>query len=133
METFLVFDEAKTAFIYGCPVASTVLCSAFVEHWLSSKLHALGYSKEAHGGLSSIVQCCRKNGLLPEQLIQRVDKLRKIRNPFVHLKSFEHQHNVVNRMLEFQMMPHDMAEADARDSLATMYTIATCRFGVRDI
>jgi hypothetical protein len=128
LETFYVFEEAKSSFVYGCFVASTVLSASFVEHWLGAHLYQRGYSKEAERGLAAMIDCCRKNDLLNHTLLKRIDRLRLIRNPFVHLKSFEHPHGVGQRMLRGRSHPEAVLEADAKESLTTMYTVAVHAF-----
>ncbi len=123
-ETFYVFDEAKSSYVYGCFVATTILCGAFIEHWLAGQLQDFGFRKEARGGLAAIVSCCKKNGFLNELILKRVDRLRAIRNPFVHLKEFEHQQTIGQRTLGTGRHPFAVMEDDARDSLVTMYAVA---------
>jgi hypothetical protein len=130
-ETFYVFSEAKSAFVYGCFVSTTVLCAAFVEHWLGSQLSNRGFSKEAERGLASMIDCCRKNNLLNSAILDRVERLRLIRNPFVHLKSFEHPHTIAQRSVRERRHPFSIMEADAKDSLITMYTVATNKMSAR--
>jgi hypothetical protein len=124
-ETFYVFSEAKSAFVYGCFVSTTVLCAAFVEHWLGAQLSNRGFSKEAERGLASMIECCRKNNFLDATISDRVERLRLIRNPFVHLKSFEHPHTIGQRIMRELRDPFSIMEADAKESLITMYTVAT--------
>lgn len=124
LETHVVFQEAKSAFVYGCFVSSTVLAAAFVEHWLGVRLSDKGYSKDVARGISSMVTCCRKHSLLNPELIKRIDRLRQIRNPFVHLKSFDHPHNLSQRTFAVQSHPAEVLERDAKESLITMYTLA---------
>ena len=128
METFYVFEEAKSSFVYGCFVASTVLSAAFVEHWLVARISQKGFSKEAERGLSAIIECCRKNNLLNPALLARVDRLRLIRNPFTHLKSFDHPHGLGQRSLRGRSHPETVLESDAKESLTTMYTVAAHAF-----
>jgi hypothetical protein len=98
-ETFYVFDEAKSCFVYGCFVATTVLCAAFVEHWLVGHLGTIGFAKEAERGLASMLGCCRKHDFLDPLILNRIERLRMIRNPFMHLKAFDHPHTIGQRTL----------------------------------
>jgi hypothetical protein len=123
LESLLVFQEAKNCFIYGQPVASIVLASAFVEHWLGDIIGAKGFQSEATMGLDAITKCCTKNAVLPQAIIDRIDNLRRIRNPFVHIKAFEHPHGIVQRMRRTNTHPTSILEADARDALITMYSV----------
>lgn len=124
LETFYVFEEAKSSFVYGCFVASAVLSAAFVEHWLGARLSQKGFAKEAERGLAAVVECCRNNNLLNPALVDRIDRLRLIRNPFVHLKSFDHAHTLGRRISKLRSHPEKLLEEDAKESLITMYTVA---------
>lgn len=119
-----VFQEAKDCFIYGQYVATVVLAASFSEHWLGGILVARGAQKVAAQGLAAIVEHCRENDLLPAVLCGKVDTLRKIRNPFVHLKSFDHPHGLGQRMLKQRTHPDSILENDAREALVAMYSVA---------
>jgi len=127
-ETFYVFDEAKSSFVYGCFVATTVLCAAFVEHWLAGQLVDIGFAKEAGRGLASMLDCCRKHDFLNSPVLIRIERLRTIRTPFLHLKQFDHPHTIGQRTLRDRRHPFSVMEEDAKESLITMYAVATSRF-----
>lgn len=128
LETAFVFMEAKNAFIYGCFVSCTMMAAAFVEHWLASRLRGRGYKKSADGGLRAIIECCRENALIADALLLRVDRLRQIRNPFAHLKDYDHPHGLNRRIMSARTDPETLLEQDAKDSLTTMYSIAIYTF-----
>jgi len=124
LESMRVFQEAKDCFVYGQYVATVVLASAFAEHWLGGLLQASGHEKVATQGLAAIVAHYRERGALPPILCEQLDTLRRIRNPFVHLKDFDHPHNLGQRMLKRQTHPDSILEADAKLALTTMYSVA---------
>src|SRR5205823_463759 len=100
-----VFTEAKDSFIYGNFVAAVVLAASFVEHWFVSSLAARGFQKESSSGLASCIKLARKRKLVDPMLPDRVDHLRLIRNPFVHLKSFNHPHSIGQRSFVQRSFP----------------------------
>ena len=124
LESMKVFQEAKDCYVYGQYVATVVLSASFVEHWLGGILVARGSQKVSSQGLAAIVEHCRENDLLPAILCDKVDALRKIRNPFVHLKSFDHPQGLGQRMLKQRAHPDAILEADAKESLVAMYSVA---------
>jgi hypothetical protein len=124
-ETVYVFNEAKMAFINGEFIATLLLVSAFVEHWLGIYIESKGFHKEAQKGLAVIIACARTNKLVHSALLDKADHLREIRNPFVHLKPFSHKDRVMHRALEMRDDPFSIMERDAKESLSIMYTIAT--------
>jgi hypothetical protein len=124
LESMRVFQEAKDCFVYGQFVATLVLAASFMEHWLGGILSAAGQSKVAGQGLKAIVAHCRECKIIPTVLCDKIDALRLSRNPFVHLKPFNHPHSLGQRMLARRMHPDSILEADAKDALAAMYSVA---------
>jgi hypothetical protein len=124
LESMRVFQEAKDCFVYGQFVATLVLAASFVEHWLGGVLRASAQPKVAGQGLKAIVAHCREADVIPASLCDKVDALRLSRNPFVHLKPFDHPHSLGQRMLARRMHPDSILEADARDALVAMYSVA---------
>jgi hypothetical protein len=124
LESFRVFQEAKDCFVYGHFVATMVLAASFVEHWLAGLISAQGQKKIAGKGLAAIIDHCRDNQLLPSVVCDKVDSLRQKRNPFVHLKAFDHPHGLGQRMLSLRAHPDVVLEADAKDALVAMYSVA---------
>lgn len=122
-ETVLIFREAKDCYIAGQPVAALVLAAGFLEHWMAGFLDSRGYTAEARRGLAACVETARKNQLLPESVLQKLDTLRAQRNPFVHLKPMDHPHNVHWRMFRTQSPADELLDHDARQALSLMFTI----------
>lgn len=129
METSYVFGEAKSAYVYGHFVATVVLAAAFVEHWFAAKLDSLGYGKDADQGLARAVEVARVNNLVDPKVLDRIDHLRLIRNPFVHLKPFDHKYNLAQRIFRKRANPDDLLPNDAQDAILTMYEVAVYAFG----
>jgi len=124
-EAFHVFEEARLAFINGEFVATLLLANAFLEQWLGNVLASEGHAKEAQQGLAVILRCMEEMGLLHEFISNTADRLRKIRNPFVHLKSFDHEHRLTQRVLREQIDPCSLLEEDARNAISLMLHVAT--------
>lgn len=125
MQSYKVFQEAKDCFVYGQYVATIVLSAAFVEHWLAGLLQASADSRAvSKAGLEAIVKYCRANELLPAVICDKVDHVRKVRNPFVHLKSGDHEHALGPRMMRQGLDPDAILEADAKGALIAMYSVA---------
>src|SRR5690606_29033907 len=102
--------------------------ASFVEHWISANLVNLGYEKQADHGLAASVKCARKNKLIHTAILDKVDHLRLIRNPFIHLKEFNHKHKIDRRSWDARQHPYVTLEQDAKDALVVMYTVATHAF-----
>jgi len=129
LETALIFEEAKSSFVYGNYVAAIVLAAAFVEHWFVASLNSRGYHKEASQGLAAAISCARSNDLVDQSILDKADHLRLIRNPFAHLKSIDHEHIIAQRMAKSrQFQISELLEADAKEALQAMYGVATYAF-----
>ena len=128
LDTYYIFEDAKSCYIYGQFVATVVLSTSFIEHWFAAKLHGKGHHKQAQGGLAASVQCAREKNLVAAALLDRVDRLRLIRNPFAHLKSMDHEHSLGARSVSRRQHPDEIIEADAKEALALMYAIALYAF-----
>ena len=124
LESHLVFSEAKNSFIYGQYVASIVLAASFIEHWLGVLVAQAGFEKEQRKGLAAIIKCARENGILHSALCNKAEYVRKIRNPFVHLKSFDHPDTIAQRAFVENSGPFELLEPDAKNALVAMYSVA---------
>ena len=127
-ETLALFYEVKATFISGYFVGTIVLATAFIEHWISSNLSTIGYRKEASQGLVACMACARKNDLIPLILLNKIEQLRIIRNPFIHLKPFKHEHKIIHRASKSRKRPIDLLESDAQESLRLAYAVALYSF-----
>jgi len=98
LETGLVFEEAKASFVYGNFIGAIVLAASFLDHWFTASLGQRGYHREACQGLAAAIKCARVNNLADPLILDKADRLRAIRNPFVHLKSFDRPHTLGQKM-----------------------------------
>jgi hypothetical protein len=128
-ETVYVFSEAKMAFINGEFISSILLAQAFIERKLQIHYKSFGLEKVAKRGLKSIIDYARKNNLLNSYLIDKIDSLRKKRNPFLHIKPYDYEFNLSQRIFndlknsKTFRQPIEILEADAKDAISLMYTI----------
>lgn len=122
-ETMLVFREARDCYVAGHLIGALVLASAFIEHWMSGFIAARGFEADSKRGLAACTDCARKNLLLPDAVLNKLDRLRVVRNPFVHLKPFDHEHIISRRMLSTRTAPEELMDRDAKDAISLMYTI----------
>jgi hypothetical protein len=129
LETSLVFEEAKASFVYENFVAAIVLAASFIEHWFIASLSNRGYEREASHGLAAAIKCARVRGLVDPVILDKADRLRLIRNPFVHLKEYDHQHTIGQRMAKTRTYDiRALLESDAKEALIAMYGVAAYAF-----
>ncbi|WJJ96582.1 hypothetical protein [Algibacter luteus] len=128
-ETVYVFGEAKMAFVNGEFISTILLSQAFIERKLQLHYQSLGLDIIAKRGLKAIVTHAKKNNILHEYLIERIDVLRKRRNPFSHVKPTDHEFNLTQRMMtdlksdKRYRQPFEIMTDDAKEAISLMYTI----------
>lgn len=88
------------------------------------------YTKEASQGLAAAINCARRNNLVDPIILDKADRLRLIRNPFVHLKEFDNKHGLGQRMAASRNFDfRALLEKDAQEALIAMYGVAAHAFG----
>jgi hypothetical protein len=122
-ETWHTFTEARDAFLNGLYVGTLLLTQAFIEHRLQMFLHQLG-DPAAKRGLSAVVN--RLKEVRPEYafLLDKVNSMRRLRNPFAHLKPMGHADSITQQSVRNQMPSGRLLYLKAKESIALMNTVA---------
>lgn len=123
METVFILREAGWAYINGAFISTIMLSQAFIERRLHDLMLEKGFESEAKHGARSIIRFCRKHQLVSDYLLDKFDRLRRIRNPFVHVKSSDHPFSLDQRIFTEKIQPNDLIENDAKEALSLMYTL----------
>ena len=123
-ETLLVFTEARDAFVNGLYVGTIMLAQAFIEHRLQVLMVDIGEENAAKRGVDAIIK--RLRALRPQHsfIIDKIDWMRSFRNPFTHLKPFEHPHTIGQISLRLRKHPNDILYHNAKEAVALMYKVA---------
>lgn len=124
LETGLIHSEITNTFVDGSFIATILLCVAFIEHWLTCILSSHGFEKESKAGLDQKLKCLKRNQLTLKVVIKKVDQLRKKRNPFVHLRSFDDPNTISQRIFKEKKDLITILEEDARESILLMHAVA---------
>lgn len=124
-ESYLVFTEARDAYVNGLYVATIMLAQALIEHRLQIFMYTIGEHEAADRGVGAILNRLRIIRPQHEFIMGRVDRLRAFRNPFTHLKPFDHQHTIGQVALRTRQHPSEVLYHRAKEALALMYTVAT--------
>jgi hypothetical protein len=122
-ETHFLFQEIKAAFVAGHCISVILLTQAFIEHYYQLCLQHSPHASVADRGLAAITECLRQHHLEHAIILDRIDILRRIRNPLTHLKEFQHPHTLSQRALAAQDSPINLMEQDAKDSLDALFAI----------
>jgi hypothetical protein len=123
LEMHYLFTEAMHSYINGEFVATILISQSLIEHWLFGTLREKGYPLKENAGLGEIIKTMRKYQLLHSFLIDKIDQLKKIRNPYVHSKPMSHPDNLDHRSVNQNKNHQVLAENDAKEALALMYEI----------
>ena len=123
MEFVFVYQEARLAFVSGAFISTILLCQSFLERWLDSYLAKRGIDKIPRT-LSGMIRLCKKESLLHEYLIQKIDSLRKIRNPFTHPVN-DWDSSLGSRVAKEMTMPEEIMYQDAKEALQLLNGILT--------
>jgi hypothetical protein len=128
-ETVYIFDEVKMAFINGEMISTILLAQAFIERKIQSHYHSAGFETIATKGLKAIIDHARKNKTINDFILDKINILRQKRNPFVHLKEYDHEHNLSQRLYKnikekkVNTHPLQIIEQDSREAIEIMYLI----------
>ena len=127
-ESYLVFTEARDAFVNGLYVATVMLAQSFIEHRLQTFMSSINEQQVSTKGLNAILK--RLYVVRPQHrfIWEKVDRIRAFRNPFTHLKPFDHPNTIGQISLRDRMHPNEVLYKNAKEALAFMYTIATTDF-----
>ncbi len=129
-ESSIVFGEAKMAFINGEFAATVMLAQAFIERRFQLIFEAEDNKKVAKATMEAKIEQLRADGDIPSFVLEKIDDIRKKRNPFVHLKPADHEYNLGRRLMaairsDLECSIDSMMFNDAKDALAMMYTVAS--------
>ena len=120
IEATVLMEEARRCFVYGQFVATLMLAASFIEHKLTDALRSKELITESPS-FASAIELARSNQVFPEDLLNRTDRIRQIRNPFAHRKPDNHEHSLGNRFLSQRVHPQTVIESDAALAIQAMY------------
>ncbi|CAD0340754.1 hypothetical protein ABQZ99_012440 [Xanthomonas hortorum pv. vitians] len=115
-----MLEEARLCFVSGHFVGALLLATSFVEHTLSEELESLAPAQERHT-FELMIKAGRQHLSLPNDLFDRTDRLRQLRNPFTHRKAANHPDAFGTRFLAKKVHPATILESDAKLAMEVMY------------
>lgn len=123
-DTLAILGEAEDAFREGHFISVQLLALAFIEHTLVEELIERSLStKKIY--FEAAIKIAQKNHVLDIELLNRIDNLRRIRNPFTHLRPENDPDTYGSRYVAQKIHPHKMLEDDAREAFQVMYLVFT--------
>ena len=127
-ETYYLFDEAISSFINGQFVTTILLSQSFIEHWLKDRIAKDKVKKYGRPGLAAIIKAMKENDTANIGLLNKIDRLRKIRNPFVHSKNFDYEYNISRLAINQRITPDEILFKEAKDSISLLYQVCVTKF-----
>ena len=115
------------AYINGLFVSIILLAQAHIEHFLQGYVASRGEDQLAKRGLAQITKFLRSKNLLHEFLLDRIDRLRRLRNPFSHLQDWNYPESLSRRAFAHNHDFEATLQTDAEFALALMYEVAVSR------
>ena len=119
-EPVRMLDEARACFVHGHYIATLVTAMSVIEHVIVEELNdraVAGYK----ASLYDVIRTAIKANVFEEELLQRADSLRVIRNPFVHSKGDDNEHGMRIRSQKKGDHSDKVLEDDACEALDVMY------------
>lgn len=84
---------------------------------MHDRFNKMGEEKIGKKGLSAMLKFIRQNKLMDEFLINKIDRIRLIRNPITHLKDWSHEHRLDQRVINSKLSSQQQMFNDAKDAL----------------
>lgn len=114
IQSQLAIHEVANSYVCGNYMAVILLAQAFIEHSLSGHFMMSGEDKIAESSFKKIIDTALETEYLSKELYESLNKLRLIRNPYVHAKVGLKSGSLTRRMmLEKFEYPEEMAKSDA--------------------
>jgi len=122
-EMHYLLNEAIHCFINGQFVATLLLSQSFIEHWLEGRIDKKELRKYGKSSLDSRLKAMKDKNTIHLSLLNKIDRLRKIRNPFVHFKNSDYEFNLMNLAFSEKIKPDDYFFKEAKDAISLVYQI----------
>jgi len=86
IEALYALHEMQNCYVTGNSMAVVLLAQTFIEHSLAGGLILAGEDETAEAGFARINQHAVDTGRISQDLFEKLETLRKMRNPYVHPK-----------------------------------------------
>lgn len=122
-ETLSLLEEARVCFVNGNFIAALITAVAFIEQSLAEELELSTRAHPGFMGFGKLIEAVRTRQLLPDALLDDIDRLRLLRNPHAHNvgPGPQQQHRLPIRSRDRDLHPEVILEEDARLAIRTMY------------
>lgn len=119
-EQLQLLEEVRQCFVNGNYIAVLLAATAFAEQTLIEELE-MRQHQGPRRNLGSAIESARHAGILPNDLLDRTDKLRLVRNPFGHYRPEGDPDAVVTRYRARSVHPVTVLEEDAKLAVRVVF------------
>ncbi len=120
-ESFRIFDEVVHSYIFGQYIATIILAQAFIERRFQEYFHIRLDDKRAKFTLDKFIKEFKGTDFLPDFILEKIDKIRLKRNPFVHHRMPLQKDTLMARAFNSETHPDKILHDDAKDAIEVMF------------
>lgn len=125
-ESSIIFKETLNNYIFGNFTSVIILSLSFIERRIQ-EYYNLRFDKRYKSNLNTLLREMEKEDFIDKYFIDRINKLRKYRNPLVHFRDPNHEDSLEFRSIESKKLRYELLERDAKESLDLMLIISKFR------
>ena len=126
MSAYLALEEIRLCYIEGFYLSCVLLAQVFIENSLGGNYIVAGDDVTAENGFAKLIEKSLSDKIIDVTLAQKLDSLRKMRNPYTHPKSGAGNRTLMKRINEkFEQgkpfnSPQEFAKEDAEEAIQTV-------------
>lgn len=121
----MAFEEARQAYLHGLFLACTIMCQVCLEHMLASLFRMTGRNDLERASFETLLLKARANRILSEEEFSLFDRLRMIRNPYVHPRGPTVPSSITRRAMMTDTPVEDLVADDAEFAIVALLRL--CR------
>lgn len=119
------FEEARLAYLHGLFMSCIVMVQVCVEHMLQGLFYGAGRDDLTQVSYARLLKEARRQRLLSAEEFELFERLRQLRNPYVHYRPPGGPSSGLARALELNASFEDLLAEDARLAVAALLRL--CR------
>jgi hypothetical protein len=127
------FEEMRLAYLHGLYVSCVVVSQIVIEHILAGVFDMFDRADLEGAGFQKLVEEACTNGYISQEESSDIDRLRRLRNPYVHSKPVAHPSSIFMRAAETRSHPVELFKQDAETALGVVAALLSrCPFSISD-
>lgn len=119
----VAFEEARRAYVHGLFLACVLLCQVCIEHSLAAVFRLSDDDQTARMNYSELLRAARRQRFLSDAEFELFDRLRDVRNPYVHSRSLDDATHPMRRAVATDTPPDDLLAGDAMEAISGLMAL----------